>query len=193
MNDRIDAEYWQLIWNRFRSGDRLAFQTIYDEFVDSLFSYGSKITSDRDLLKDTIQDLFIDIYTYGSKLNKPESLEYYLFKSLKRIIVRKLIERSKFTSVQDIKEKFHVKFSIEEEVFDNISDSSIKRLQDEIALLAPEKRELLFLKFNSGMTYREIGKTLGIKPNTVKKQIYRLLDNLRIKYKKDLIVLLILC
>lgn len=193
MNNRIDAEYWQIVWTNFKAGDRQAFKTIYNDFADSLFSYGSRFTSDRDLVKDAIQDLFIDVYTYGNSLRKPESLEYYLYKSLKRIIIRKLIDKNKFSSVHDLKDLFELKFSVEEMENEEILEDSVKKMKDEILQLTPKNRELIFLKFNSGLTYKEIGKLLDIKPNTVKKQVYRLLDQLRRKLSDDIIVLFTIC
>ncbi len=96
MDHRGDKEYWQFIWDKFRNGDTQAFETIYTEFIDVLFAYGSKITNNKDLLEDAIQDVFINIYTYGKKLRKPELLEFYLFKTLKRILIRKKKENCCF-------------------------------------------------------------------------------------------------
>ena len=192
MNNRIDAEYWQLIWTNFKAGDRNAFKTIYNEYVDALYSYGSRITDDNNLLEDSIQDLFLDVYTYGSTLRKPESIEFYLFKSLKRIIIRKLIEKNRYSSVKESSEDFNLRIAIEDEIFDDETELALKKLQVEISKLVPLKRELLFLKFNSGLTYKEIGKLLNIKPNTVKKQVYRVLDQLRKKMGNDMIVLFIM-
>lgn len=178
MDPLADREYWQIIWDKFRSGERSAFETIYNEYVDALFSYGSRITTDRALLEDAIQDLFLDIYSYGSKLRKPESLEYYLFKTLKRIIYKKLKEKYRFTHPEQLLEQFDLKFSIEEREHE-VQDDKLVKLKTELQNLDVKKRELLFLKFNSGLTYREIGKLLNLNPDAVKKQIYRLLKNLR--------------
>jgi len=173
-----DKEYWQIIWDKFRAGDRSAFETIYNEYVDVLFSYGSRITSDRALLEDAIQDVFIDIYSYGSTLRKPESLEYYLFKTLKRIIYKKLKEKYRFTHPEQLVEQFDLKFRLEESDQDPSGEHLVK-LKTELQNLDVKKRELLFLKFNSGLSYREMGKLLGLTPGAVKKQVYRLLKNLR--------------
>lgn len=193
MKKRIDAEYWQLIWKNFKGGDRDAFKTIYNEFIDALYSYGSRITNDKDLVKDSIQDLFLDIYTYGSTLRQPELLEFYLYKSLKRQIIRKLLEKNKYTSDTEMLDNFTLKFSIEDEVFDETTDSQLKKLQEIITGLDKSKRELLFLKFNSGLTYNEIGKLLDIKSNTAKKQVYRILKDIRKKLNGNFMLLLALC
>ncbi len=193
MKRRIDKEYWHLIWKNFKSGDRGAFHVIYHEFVDPLFSYGLRITSDRDLVKDAIQDLFIDIYNSGTTLRKPESLEYYLYKTLKRIIIRKLVEQKKYISVQEINDVFELDFKLEEEFLIGEEEEQLTVLRNELSDLKPTKRELLFLKFNSGLTYKEIGKLLDIKPNTVKKQTYRILEKLRKKMVPEFIAILLTC
>jgi RNA polymerase sigma factor (sigma-70 family) len=60
-------------------------------------------------------------------------------------------------------------------------------LSKELGELDSKKRELLFLKFNSGLTYNEIGAMLECKPDTVKKQVSRVLRKLQSKIKKPAI------
>lgn len=191
MSNRLDTEYWQLVWEKFKSGDRIAFHTIYKEFGNSLFAYGSKITSDKDLLKDAVQDLFIDIYNYGSKLRKPELLEYYLYKSLKRIIFKKLLEKKRFSSIQEIPETTELLLSIEENAFYDESDERLQKLRKVISDLDKPERELLFFKFNSGLTYKEISRLMGIKPNTLQKKVYTILSEIKRKMSQFAVVLML--
>ena len=179
MNQRIDKDYWQYVWDKFRSGDRGAFESIYHEFADALFSYGSRFTHDKGLLEDAIQDVFVDAYTYGRKLRQPEYLGYYLHKSLKNNLIRKITE-NRHSVYDDDQKVFELRFPVEET--DDLilqEEEWLIRLQDEISNLDSGKRELLFLKFNSGLTYTEIGKLLDIHPETVKKQVQRLLKYFR--------------
>ncbi len=174
MKQNFNKEYWQTVWEKFKAGDRQAFETIYNEFINALYAYGSKITSDRHLLEDAIQDLFVDIYTYGKSLRQPEYLEYYLFKTLKNILIKKFKENKKFSSSEKL--SFHLTFPVEETDEDELNhDKQFQLLQQEMKNLDKKKREILFLKFNSGLTYNEIGKLLNVKPDTVKKQVQRLL------------------
>ncbi len=175
-----EKEYWQQVWDKFRDGDREAFKTIYNEFIDVLFAYGSRITSNTSLLEDAIQDVFVDVYTYGKKLHNPEFLQYYLFKSLKNKIVRKLKENRRFDYSNNDGLLFELKFPIEEQDNEQQLDEQLLLLKEELKNLDSQKRELLFLKFNSGLTYTEIGQLLNLKPNTVKKQVHRTL-----KYFKE--------
>ena len=97
MNQQINKEYWQLIWEKFIAGDCNAFEIMYNEYINALLAYGSKITNDRFLLEDAVHDVFIDVYTYSKKLEKPEYLEFYLFKTLKHKIVKKIKEKNRFS------------------------------------------------------------------------------------------------
>ncbi len=192
MKAPLDRDYWKVVWEKFRAGDRNAFETIYTEFVDVLFSYGARITSDRALLQDAVQDLFIHIHSCGADLRKPESLEYFLFKALKRIIIRKLKQKHRFSFSGQMTEQFDLVFSLEETDHE-FSDQQMLTLKKELQNLDARKRELLFLKFNSGLTYREMGKLLHLKPDAVKKQIYRLLSFMREKMEKTILDLFLIC
>ncbi len=194
MNLNQDKEYWQTIWENFKNGDRRSFEIIYNEFVDALFAYGSKITKDRNLLEDAVHDLFIDVYTYGKSLRQPEYLEFYLYKTLRNILIRKFRENNRFNKNVNTPEQFDLTFPVEETNEEALqTEKRFQLLQREIKNLDAKKRELLFLKFNSGLTYSEIGKLLEMKPDTVKKQVHRLLSYFRDKLGATFFELLVIC
>ncbi|MBL7970769.1 MAG: sigma-70 family RNA polymerase sigma factor [Prolixibacteraceae bacterium] len=187
-NERIQ---WSEVWMQFKSGDPKAFSKIYEEFIDSLFAYGSKITSDRELLKDCIQDVFYNLYRYDIQLNHPEYLEFYLFRSLRNTILRKLCKSRKenFLAASGMI-RFNLKFQAEQDHPDSEFDEiQLKTLLKILEALDSEKRELLFLKFYTGLSYGEIGQLLGINPDTAKRQVYRVLSFLRMRYGKQLLQL----
>jgi RNA polymerase sigma factor (sigma-70 family) len=189
-----DRSSWLEVWSRFRSGDHAAFGEIYEEFIYSMFAYGSRITRDRELVKDCIQDVFLDIQRLKPDLLHPESLEFYLFKSLKNAILHKIQKNKKIKSLSITEMAiFDLKFNIEQDTFEPESDRlRIEKLKQILQTLDPQKRELLFLKFSTCLNYVEIGQMLGIKPDTAKKQVYRTLDHLRGRYGSLLMELLMI-
>ena len=62
INDGYDIE-----WRRFKEGDIKALESIYRTYVKSLINFGLKITDDLDLVKDSIQDMFIELWKYRQK------------------------------------------------------------------------------------------------------------------------------
>ena len=56
-------------WNRFIAGDDDAYASLYEEYVQDLYQYGLCFTSDTELVKDCIQDLFVYLYANRSHLD----------------------------------------------------------------------------------------------------------------------------
>lgn len=175
---------WSIIWQNFKRGSNPAFEKIYYQYIDVLYRYGSKITSDKDLLKDSIQQLFLELYVSKEKLTNPENVEFYLLKALKRIIIHKVNVTQK---AGDFFERdlpfFDVELDAENSLI-NTEDhqSKMKLLNDALLSLEPAKKELLFLKFYSGLSNQQIGALTGIKPETVQKQISRILKKLQVTF-----------
>ena len=131
-------------------GDRFAFSEIYEEFADVLFAYGVKITNDRELVKDCIQDLFFNIYRYNIKLQQPEYLEFYLFRSLKNDLIHKVKSKKQQSSLSDENVVlFDLKFLAEQDNHESESEElRIEALQKILQTISPQKREMLFHQTN---------------------------------------------
>jgi len=56
------------LWEDFKKGEKYALTQIYYHYADSLFRYGKKFSSDDELVKDAIQDLFFDLIRTRAKL-----------------------------------------------------------------------------------------------------------------------------
>jgi DNA-directed RNA polymerase specialized sigma24 family protein len=52
----------QLIWESFKAGNKEAFAQLYNQYVQVLFRYGTKLCPFDDLVKDAIQEVFLDLY-----------------------------------------------------------------------------------------------------------------------------------
>ena len=83
------------LWMDFISGKNDAFKTIYEKYFPELFKYGCYFSDDEDLVKDCIQDLFINLYNYRLKLKLTDKIRPYLIASFKRNIFNKLRSESK--------------------------------------------------------------------------------------------------
>ena len=72
--------------NAFQLGDANAFASLYDMHINILINFGSKLTTDKELLKDCIQDVFIKLYSKKDELNIINNMKSYLFIALKNKI-----------------------------------------------------------------------------------------------------------
>jgi len=146
------------------------------------------------LVKDAVQDIFLNLYKYNPQLHQPEFLEFYLFRSLRNEIIHKIKKNKQESSLTDDGMfLFDLKFNAEQDSFDKESDElRVKALKEILQTVDTQKRELLFLKFSTGLSYIQIGQILNINPDTAKKQVYRTLDQLRDRFGKQLLELLMI-
>lgn len=62
------------------------FTELYNKTIDNLFAFGTKFTSDREMIKDCIQDVFVKLYTKRGELESVINIESYLYVSLRNRI-----------------------------------------------------------------------------------------------------------
>ena len=77
------------LWNLVLKGDMKALSVLYQKHYGLLLNFGLKYTSDEELVKDCIQDVFVKICT-SRRLSSTEYVRSYLLTSLKNIISDKL-------------------------------------------------------------------------------------------------------
>ena len=68
MNLDIHTLSDSLLWKRFLEGDSSAYTQIYNRTVQDLFRFGLLYTSDKELIKDCIHDVFVKIHMNRAKL-----------------------------------------------------------------------------------------------------------------------------
>ena len=182
---------WQDAWTRFKKGDMEAFRQIYDAFLANLYSYGIKLTDNTAIVEDSIQEMFLEMYTHRKNLSETSTLEYYLLKVLRRTIFHKLRKESRYQPMEE--HSFNINFEIETNMPDDIREEKIALVKKSLSDLGPQNQEILYLKFYRGLTYQQIGELLGVKPDSAKKQVYRIISGLREVLGNQLLELFIMC
>lgn len=145
----------------FQSGDVSAFSTLYDMHINLLFNYGCKLTTDKELLKDCIHDVFVKLYTKKAELGIIDNFKSYLLISLKNKLCDELRRRMFMseTAVEELNpvaagdDVEHQYLEKEKSCFENIK---VKHL---LAQLSPRQREALtlgeFYQFNLSSCIRQ--------------------------------------
>ena len=157
---KTDAQYW----SAFKQGDEEAFTAIYKYFFPLLFNYGCQFATDRDLIKDCVQDLFIELRKQRNGLSDINfSLKHYLFKSLRRKIFRHQSKYSRFIRSSLYHESsFDVALSHETKLINGqIEEKRRYRLQMALDQLTPKQKELILLRFYEDLSYREIASIMN--------------------------------
>ena len=169
------------LWGNFKRGDPEALSCIYEQNVQLLFRYGKKFTSDKELVKDTIQDLFFDLIRTRKNLGSTDSIKFYLIASFRRKLIATLKKRPLRvdTDVEKTTDADLVSFS-EYELFEKEELSPREKLVREgLKTLTPKQREILYYRYTCNFDYEQICQITSLKYDSARKQNFRALQSLR--------------
>jgi len=166
-----DQEKWKL----FLDGNKNALSEIFLNFHDDLFNYGMKLSPDNDLVKDSIQDLFLKLWKNKSNLDSVQVIKPYLLKSLRHHIqdslelrkARKFVEYENDSIFEMVYS--HEDFLINQQITEEIRQKVIKALNQ----LTPRQREAIYLRFFEDLDFIMIGHVMEMNVQSVRNVIYR--------------------
>ncbi len=174
-------------WLSMAGGDRNAFLTIYQNHYRALFCYGFSITTDKELTKDCIQDLFLEIWKTRKTLNKEvRNIRTYLFTWLRRKICYVLSRLARTKSIALMQDKELSQSCYEELLIAfQLSEEKKEQLRDALTKLTKKQLEVIRLKFFENLSYAEIAAKTSLTPRTVYNLIYEAIRHLREKMAVD--------
>ena len=176
MTKQGSKEY--LLWNKLKNGDETNFSEFYDHYVDFLFSVGIAYSDDRELIKDSIHDLFVDLYKYRRKLSDQVNVKAYLVRSLKRKIGANQKKAGKLRLQETIRDSDHPSL-IQESFGASNEHPLLGKLLAEIDKLPGRQKEALILKYQEELSYPEIAGIMDVSVESARTLIYRTIKSLR--------------
>ncbi|WP_432328255.1 RNA polymerase sigma factor [Mucilaginibacter sp. P25] len=188
----------QQLWASFLQGDQQAYQNIYALYYQNLYSYGLRKTNEPELVRDCIQDLFVNLWTSRNKLNTTDNIKFYLLASLKNLLIRASTNNVRWQSISaESLNQFQLEFNLESDYIrkENMSLQS-KMLMDALDQLTPRQKEVLYLRYFEELSFEEIADLLDISVRAVYKLGYRAIDALKIILnlsKANILLLLATC
>jgi RNA polymerase sigma-70 factor (ECF subfamily) len=171
-----DAVYW----SRLKNGDADALGYLYDRYADSLFLAAMRMTDNRDLAKDALQEVFIECWHYRATLGAIVYSEAYLAKVLRNILVKKL-KRLQNTRQIKLAELLPCPEDNREEMMISLDIDKEQRGKLQKALSFLTSRQILILKlhFYEGLTYEQIADRLSMNYQSVNNLAFRTILRLR--------------
>lgn len=171
------------LWGRFRQGDETAFDELTKRRYRLLFNYATRFTKNTELIKDCIQDLFLELWYRRTNLSETPYVTVYLIKSLRNNLLRKIRINNRLDSSADIAEsceRFTDNLTVETILISSESMTERERdIRSAISRLPKRQQEVIFLKFYEGMSNDEIAKVMEIERQTVANFLYRAIGQLK--------------
>lgn len=154
------------------AGDAAAYQQAYDRYGSALFRTAVRMLRSQQDAEDAVQEVFAAMARSRERLGQVVNLRAYLFTALRHAAERihRRQQRHAATGLED------APLSMDCPLEDGERTEALWKL---VRSLPMEQRNVLSLKIQGGLTFREIGDVCGISPNTAASRYRYALEKLK--------------
>jgi RNA polymerase sigma-70 factor (ECF subfamily) len=172
----------QLLVSELKNHNENAFRKLFDLYYQDIYGYSISLLKSKDLAEENVQEVFLKVWLHRENLNIEQSFKSYLFTIARNQAFNSL---NKASNDEILKEEI---FYSSQKSYDqgdySVRESDCKKLKKEALKQLPPKRKQIFkMSRKQGKTYEEISQELGISVNTVKSQMSKALESLRLFFQ----------
>ncbi len=171
----------QLLWKSFLEGNKEAIATIFLLFHDDLYRYGLRLAGNNDLVEDSIQDLFLQLWKNRQNLRPVDNLKPYLFKSFRNHMIDNLELRNPVMQIEiDFEHPFEVIYSPEDFIIQQqVSEENQLKIVEALNRLSSRQREAIYLRFFEELDFEMIANIMDMNVQSVRNTLHRGLQAMR--------------
>lgn len=192
------------LWTAFIAGEANAFSQLFFDYYELLYHYGYRITPKPALIKDTIQDFFLNLFESRATLSpQVKNIKAYLLTSFRRKLLLELQQQRKLSdTLEQAAQEWdnHFELGIEDVLIKQESRELNKKVVEQLlSELPPRQREIIYLRYYLDLSLPEIADTLDISYQVVANHLYRAVRKLQGShtakkfFKLDIWFLLTIC
>ena len=168
----------RFVWHN----DRESYEELVARWDQRLYSFLVKASSDVEAAKDLRQEVFIRVFKYSTTFDPEQSFPVWLFQIARNALASWYAKNNR-TRQREIPESYGAMFSIADPSkgpsADAIASEKKYLMEQVLSRFTPQERELLLLRMELDLNYREIGEILDTPETTVKSRVYSLLGRIR--------------
>jgi len=159
-------------------GNQRSFKLIFDQYYVWLYNYVHKLSNDRKLSEDLVQNVFLKLWEKKSSLQINASLKSYLFAACHNEFLMHLRAQKRVVDMlEDLRFEALTELYIEKD--ENVQEMNWSRIESAVELLPKKCREVFKLSRFERKRHKEIAKILGISTKTVEIHITKALRFLK--------------
>lgn len=172
----------QLLVSELKNGSEKAFRRLYDFYYQDIYGYSISLLKSKELAEENVQDVFLKIWLHRENINLEQSFKSFLF-TIARNQAFNLLNKA----ANDVLLKEAVFYSSQKSHTEGdytIREDDCKKLKKQaIKQLSPKRKRIFKMSRKQGKTYEEISQELGISVNTVKNQMSKALESIRVFFQ----------
>lgn len=169
------------LWKKFKSGDSASLGQLAQIHYRALYNYGTKFSSDPDLIRDCLQEMYLELWERRAFLSETAFVKSYLFKALRHKIIKENVRLKRVTHVAEAEfNNEEATVPIESIIIEgeelNHQKSKIKHI---ISSLSKRQQEIVYLRFYQNLEYDDIAHIMGLGRQSIANLIYRALKEIK--------------
>ncbi|WP_143306062.1 RNA polymerase sigma factor [Chitinophaga vietnamensis] len=171
-------------WHEMQQNNEQGLYKIYHEIYDNLYHYGVAVVLDKSMVKEAINDIFVEIWQKRHQLDMPGNIKGYLFICFKRRLYKILSKAHKEALREDsLLFREPEESPYEEVLIRQETDHQVKeKLERMLGLLTARQREFIKLRFYDNLSIEEIAARTDATPRTIYNTIHNALVRIREVY-----------
>jgi RNA polymerase sigma-70 factor (ECF subfamily) len=156
---------------RVHSGQTAFVAELFERYHRQVYGYLYRMTGNRELSEDLVQDVFLRILKYRESYQLKTSFTAWMYGIARHALIDVMRKRKPEAGWDEA--------NVDRPAADQPADERLKAqqeiriLQRALASLPADKREVLVLSRYQELRYEEIGRILGCEPNAVKQRVFR--------------------
>lgn len=169
------------LWQEMKNSNHDAYTAIITRYYRPMFAYAIRLNKDADMVKDCIQDVFMQVWKSRKAVAEPGSVKSYLFRSVRFRLYR---EQKKWYPLAAVKDEydFDAEISIEVKLIEDQDTADLKRkIESALNKMPPRQKEILYLRFYENLDHDRIAHIMGLNHQVV----YNLLHRSLVRLRKD--------
>jgi len=186
-NDSQPESNWL---QRLHQSDENALALLMGKYYTELYNYATSFTRDQELVKDCIQEVFIDLWQRRGNAIDILSPKYYLLRAVKNKVLKSTHKNSLFTDYESLEKEcdFLCEFSIEKIIIEKqLSEEKAVRLKKVISGLSKRQQEIIHLKYYQHLCHVQIAELMNISTQSVYNLLHETIQKLKSVWRSEFV------
>lgn len=172
-----------LLIAQLRNGSEQAFQSIYQQYHQTVYRFAYAFLKNDELSKEVTQEAFLSLWIHRQDLSETLPLYPYLFNKARRLTIDAFRRITTASRMQ--RELTVVQETLSNETEDTVLWNDLQQITAEILKSLPKQQQIVFkLSRMEGLSYEEVAKELNISKNTVKYHLVCALKSIKFQLTK---------
>lgn len=173
---------------RLAAGDDIAFNTIYEQYQQSVFAFAFYLTKSKELSEEVVQEVFVRVWEKKEQLPENMMILPYIKRMTQNLVLDLFRKAGREQALQQqLQDAMRNIFSHPD---DQLQEKELRRIYRQgIDLLSPQKKIIYTLHRDHQLSYEQIADKLGLSPHTVRNHMAEAIRSVRAHVNKHGVLL----